>query len=102
ERYRAAKPGKGTLGIRPEDVGIDRNAGNVSLPVRLVEPLGKDTLLYFDAATERAFVAISEGLRMADIKVGERLALTLDDRRIHLFDGEGRRIAPSAAAGATA
>ena len=101
ERFRAAKPGKGTLGIRPEDVNINGSAsGNVSLPVRLVEPLGKDTLLYFDSATERAFVAISEGLRMADIKVGERLALTLDERRIHLFDGDGRRIAPSAAASA--
>ncbi len=45
---------------------------DVSLPVRLVEPLGKDTLLYFDAGTERAFVAVSEGLRMADVRIGEQ------------------------------
>ena len=34
-----------------------------TIPVRLVEPLGKDTLLYFDDGTERAFIAVSEGLR---------------------------------------
>ena len=66
--------------------------GDVELPVRLVEPLGKDTLLYFDAGVERAFVAVTEGLGMAEIKVGERIALSFDRRRIHLFDGDGRRI----------
>jgi len=93
ESFKAAKPGKATLGIRPEHVGILVGAkGDIELPVRLVEPLGKDTLLYFDANSERAFVAVSEGLGMANIKVGERVALSLDQRRIHLFDAEGRQI----------
>jgi ABC-type sugar transport system ATPase subunit len=93
ERFKATKPGKATLGIRPEHVGLAVGAkGDVELSVRLVEPLGKDTLLYFDAGTERAFVAVSEGLAMAEIKVGERIALTLDQRRVHLFDAVGRRI----------
>jgi len=67
ERFKSVGAGKGTLGIRPEHVRI--NAGgktDAALPVRLVEPLGKDTLLYFDAGTDRAFVAVSEGLSMAD------------------------------------
>ncbi len=94
DRFEAAKPGKATLGVRPEHVSIGIGAkGDVELPVRLVEPLGKDTLLYFDSGTERAFVAVSEGLGMAEIKAGERIALSLDRRRMHLFDGEGRRIA---------
>ena len=66
--------------------------GDVELPVRLVEPLGKDTLLYFDTGAERAFVAVTEGLGMAEITVGERVSLTLDQRRIHLFDADGRRV----------
>jgi ABC-type sugar transport system ATPase subunit len=95
ERFKTAKPGKATLGIRPEHVGLVPGAkGDVELPVRLVEPLGKDTLLYFDAGTERALVAVSEGLAMAEIKAGERIALTLDQRRIQLFDADGRRIDP--------
>ena len=92
-RFQAAQPGAATLGIRPESVGVASGApGDVELPVRLVEPLGKDTLLYFDAGTERAFVAVSEGLAMAEIKVGERIALALDPQRIHLFESGGRRI----------
>jgi multiple sugar transport system ATP-binding protein len=96
ERFKSVGVGKGTLGIRPEHVRI--NAGgktDAALPVRLVEPLGKDTLLYFDAGTDRAFVAVSEGLSMADTKVGERLTLSLDERRMHLFDAQGHSIRAS-------
>ena len=93
ENFKAVKPGAVTLGIRPEHVGVALGGnGDVELPVRLVEPLGKDTLLYFDAGTERAFVAVTEGLGMAEITAGERIALSLDRRRIHLFNAEGRRI----------
>jgi ABC-type sugar transport system ATPase subunit len=94
DHFKAARPGAVTLGIRPEHMGVTLGGnGDVELPVRLVEPLGKDTLLYFDTGAERAFVAVTEGLDMADIKVGERIALSLDRRRIHLFDTDGQRIA---------
>jgi len=94
ESFKAAKAGAVTLGIRPEHVGVTLDGGgDIELPVRLVEPLGKDTLLYFDAGVERAFVAVTEGLGMAEIKVGARIALTFDRRRIYLFDRDGRRIA---------
>ena len=93
ERFKTAKPGKVTLGIRPEHIEVSLGTkGDVELPVRLVEPLGKDTLLYFDAGVERAFVAVTEGLGMAEIKVGECIALSLDQRRIYLFGADGRRI----------
>ena len=93
ERLKGAQPGAATLGIRPEHVGVAREgAGDVELAVRLVEPLGRDTLLYFDAGTERPFVAVSEGLAMADIGVGARVALTFDPRRLYLFGADGKRI----------
>ena len=93
ERYKDAMPGTATFGIRPEHVDIARDgAGDVRLAVRLVEPLGRDTLLYFDAGTERPFVAVSEGLDMADVTVGARVALAFDRRRIFLFDADGRRV----------
>ena len=93
ERHNGAKPGAATLGIRPEHVGVARDgAGDVQLAVRLVEPLGRDTLLYFDAGAERPFVAVSEGLDMADVGVGARIALTFDRRRLYLFGADGRRI----------
>jgi ABC-type sugar transport system ATPase subunit len=94
--FKSAQAGSATLGIRPEHVGVTLGGhGDIELPVRLVEPLGRDTLLYFDAGTERAFVAVSEGLDMADVKVGARMALSLDPRRLYLFGADGRRLATS-------
>jgi ABC-type sugar transport system ATPase subunit len=91
-----AKPGKVTLGVRPEHVGVraaaDAAGGNV-LPVRLVEPLGKDTLLYFDDGSERAFVAVSEGLSNAEMKSGTPIALGFNPEHLYLFGADGKRIA---------
>ena len=93
-RFNSVVPGPMTLGIRPEHVRIASNGGaETTLPVRLVEPLGKDTLLYFDAGVERAFVAVAEGLTMSEVPVGARLGLVLDQSSLHLFDQAGRRIA---------
>jgi len=82
-----------TMGIRPEHVTVKLiGPGDIELPVRLVEPLGKDTLLYFDSGTERPFVAVSEGLDMAAVKVVARVALSLDPARLYFFGPDGRRI----------
>jgi ABC-type sugar transport system ATPase subunit len=92
-RFKSAAPGAATLGIRPEHVGVARDsAGDAQLAVRLVEPLGRDTLLYFDAGAERPFVAVSGGLAMADVAIGARVALTFDQRRLYLFGADGKRI----------
>jgi ABC-type sugar transport system ATPase subunit len=93
-RFKTVKAGRATLGIRPEHVGVRRGQnGATELPVRLVEPLGKDTLLYFDDGTPRAFIAVSEGLDMAQVEPGARVALSFDPERLYLFEPDGRRIA---------
>jgi len=92
-------PGPVTLGIRPEHVRVRRDratAADVELPVRLVEPLGKDTLLYFDIGSERPFVVITEGLSMAEMDAGDRVGLTLTRDCLFLFGSDGRRIARAA------
>ena len=93
ERFQSVRGGPATFGIRPEHVAIRPDGGgDLALPVRLVEPLGKDTLLYFDDGTERAFVAVSEGLAMAGLKPGARLGLSLPPDRIFFFAPDGRRM----------
>jgi multiple sugar transport system ATP-binding protein len=94
ERFKDVPGGRATLGTRPEHVRVrPADEGAVKLPLRLVEPLGKDTLLYFDDGTERAFVAVTEGLAMAEeLKAGARVSLDFDPRRLYLFDAGGRRI----------
>jgi ABC-type sugar transport system ATPase subunit len=94
-RYGDVAPGKATLGIRPEHVGVsvDGKGGTNVLPVRLVEPLGKDTLLYFDDGSERAFVAVTEGLTNARMESGTPIALTFAPENLYLFATDGKRIA---------
>jgi ABC-type sugar transport system ATPase subunit len=94
DRLKGTPPGPATFGIRPEHVGVRMDgAGDAALPVRLIEPLGKDTLLYFDDGSERAFVAVTEGLGMAGLKPGTPVGLSLTPDRIVLFAPGGRRIA---------
>jgi lactose/L-arabinose transport system ATP-binding protein len=103
EIFGDATPGPATLGIRPEHLRAQRDgaaSGDLELPVRLIEPLGKDTLLYFDIGAERPLIAVSEGLAMAEMEAGDGVALTLTRDRLFLFAADGRRIARGEAAGA--
>ena len=99
ELFKDVTAGPVTLGIRPEHVRVRRDgaaAADIDLPVRLVEPLGKDTLLYFDIGSERPFVVITEGLSMAEMDAGDRVGLTLTRDCLFLFGPDGRRIARGA------
>ena len=93
--FDAAATGSVTLGIRPEHVRVQRDIGaaaDLALPVRLVEPLGKDTLLYFDIGAERPFIAVTEGLALAALEAGERVGLTLTRDCLFVFGADGKRI----------
>jgi multiple sugar transport system ATP-binding protein len=109
-RARATGPGKGVvdcgawalavpledyegeihLGVRPEHMGLcapDR--GTATADVRVVEPLGAETLVHLDAGGQR-IVARVDGL--PDFRPGDRVGITFDPRQIHLFDGAGTRL----------
>jgi hypothetical protein len=62
-----------------------------------VEPLGKDTLLYFSTGGERPFVAVCEGLAMASVRNGEEVGISVDPARLYLFDEKGVRLRPGGA-----
>ncbi|MGH7087858.1 MAG: TOBE domain-containing protein, partial [Stellaceae bacterium] len=100
EPFAGVAPGPATLGIRPEHIHVRRggaDGADIDLPIRLVEPLGKDTLLYFDLGSERPFVVISEGLALAEMDAGDRVGLSLTRERLFLFGADGRRLARGAA-----
>jgi multiple sugar transport system ATP-binding protein len=104
EAFKEVAVGPATLGIRPEHIRVHRKAAepaDLTLPVRLVEPLGKDTLLYFDIASERPLIADSEGLAMAEMEAGDRIGLTLTRECLFLFGPDGRRLARGGALTAT-
>jgi ABC-type sugar transport system ATPase subunit len=102
DRFNGVPAGPATLGIRPEHINAmpseNGATSDLELPVRLVEPLGKETLLYFDVGMERPFVTVGEGFAMAELDSGARLGLTLARDKICLFGSDGLRIRSGPAA----
>jgi len=92
EKFKNTAPGKGTLGIRPENVTIGASGGGASInsEIELVEPLGKDTLLYFGTEADRPFVAVIEGTQ--EVKRHANVDVGFPDEAIFLFDADGDRI----------
>ena len=90
DAYGGVSPGDYTLGVRPEHVQVGGEGGAFSCDVQLVEPLGKDTLLYFDHGAERPTIAVVEA--SGRFKAGERLDVTFDPARVYLFDSAGERV----------
>ena len=89
QTYAGAPAGPATLGIRPEHVGIG-SAGELTEKIHLVEPLGKDTLLYFDYGGERDLIAVVDGA--SSHKAGTELGVRFTPEHIFLFGEDGRRI----------
>ncbi|HET9886686.1 MAG TPA: sn-glycerol-3-phosphate ABC transporter ATP-binding protein UgpC [bacterium] len=90
-----ALPEEASLGIRPEDVHLDRVDGpTLEATVEIVEPLGSEVFLHVRAADVPlvARVGVDQPPR-----VGERIRLRLDSRKLHLFDPRtGQAIHPHA------
>jgi multiple sugar transport system ATP-binding protein len=82
--------GKAVLGIRPEHFAIAPDASEGSaITVRLVEPLGSDTLVHFDLAGGPAIARVDPALRP---KLGDRLVLRPQPGKTHLFDRDNGQV----------
>jgi ABC-type sugar transport system ATPase subunit len=83
------KPAPMTLGIRPEHLQVKPHGGELQAELRLVEPLGKETLLYFDHGGDKPLIVIVEGTET--FRTGVCLGLTFDAKRLYFFDVSGKR-----------
>jgi multiple sugar transport system ATP-binding protein len=87
---RLRQAGGGVLGIRPEHFAVAADpADGIAVTVRLVEPLGSDTLVHFDLAGASAIARVDPELR---IKVGDSLTLRPQPGKTHLFDSTDGRV----------
>ena len=87
-----AAGGKGVLGVRPEHFEVvSDGASGIAARIKLVEPLGSDTLIHFDIAGVEAIARVDPSLKP---KLGERLSLLPKVDKIHLFDIETGRVLP--------
>lgn len=89
-RYAGVAAGSYTFGARPEGTLVGEANGSFTTGVSIVEPLGKDTLLYFEHGADRPTIAVVEGTRQ--FKVGQKLGVSFDADGIYLFDADGNRV----------
>jgi len=86
-------PADGQLGLRPEalrPVPLG-DAGSVPATVELVETLGGETLIYFNAGGHSL---ISKQTRRSQVNPGDEIGVALKpDAKLHLFDAAGRALA---------
>ncbi|QLK26033.1 ABC transporter ATP-binding protein [Natrinema zhouii] len=84
------------LGVRPEDISIERSEGEtrradghtIPATVSVVEPTGDENIVYLelgDDGNETAIVTIN-GMRRID--AGERVVVHIPEDAIHVFDAE--------------
>ena len=85
-----AAPGPATLGLRPEHLSIQPYNHAIKAEVQLVEPLGKETLLYCDYGGDKPLIAIIDGTQMCH--TGEQLELACDPGRLYVFGADGTRL----------
>lgn len=86
ERYE----GQVQLGVRPEHVTlVGPEEGLGVADVRVVEPLGSETLIRMDAGGQ-TLVARAPG--RPDWRPGDRVGVRLDGRHLHVFDAGGERL----------
>ncbi|MGI9351274.1 MAG: ABC transporter ATP-binding protein [Rhizobiaceae bacterium] len=90
DKYAATPDGPATLGIRPEHVGIGTGKFDFEIPIGLFEPMGKETLIYFDYGAERNIIAIIDSAR--EFNTGDNVGIEFQESSILLFDEAGKRI----------
>ncbi|WP_309397725.1 ABC transporter ATP-binding protein [Cerasicoccus maritimus] len=75
------------MGVRPEDIGLRRQASGceVDAEVMVVEPMGSETYLYFNTGRHDFIGRFpSENHH----RIGERARVVMDIDKIHLFDAD--------------
>jgi multiple sugar transport system ATP-binding protein len=87
-----AAGGKGVLGVRPEHFDVvAADTSGVPVEIKLVEPLGSDTLIHFDVAGTPAIARVDPSMKP---KLGEQLFLQPQPDKVHLFDTATGRVLP--------
>ncbi|MCC2688590.1 MAG: sn-glycerol 3-phosphate transport protein [Rhizobiaceae bacterium] len=84
------------LGLRPEAFALAGAAGETAftVPIRFVEPLGSDTLVFFTLGESEIIARLPP---LPHLKEGASIALNVDVAKMHLFDADSERLIEVAA-----
>ena len=86
--------GRYELGIRPENLRVVAEGGDLSGEATIIERLGDRTLIHVRLADGRTVTAQDSG--RSTVVPGDRVALGIDRSEVHLFDEAGRAWHPDA------
>ncbi len=82
------------LGIRPEHINITDNIGGLTVEIKVVEPLGRETLVRVSLPGSSSFINVQIGGNIR-LHPGQKLNLELDLNQLFLFNSKtGERIFP--------
>jgi multiple sugar transport system ATP-binding protein len=92
--YRSSMDRNVIMGIRPEYFSLtERNTNispnQISPRINVIEPLGSTTLFFFELASSEMVVSLDP---IPGVKPGDRLHLSADMTKIHLFDPETGKV----------
>lgn len=89
--FAAGRDGAVTLGVRPEDLWLvpAGAGGHLNVKVSSTEPLGGSTII--NAMAGQKMVKIRAPGQVV-LRAGEEMTVSIDLRKLHLFNGAGARI----------
>ncbi len=76
------------LGIRPENLNVVTEGGDLTGDATIIERLGDRTLIHVRLADGRSVTAQDSG--RSTVATGDRVALLIDRSEVHMFDETGR------------
>jgi multiple sugar transport system ATP-binding protein len=77
------------IGVRPQNVKVQKNGGGESFKVVAIEPLGSKSVLTFEVGSD-ILLAVVPAAR--EIKSGDSVSVSIDPGKIYLFDEVTNRV----------
>ncbi|MEM4973550.1 MAG: ABC transporter ATP-binding protein [Candidatus Hadarchaeales archaeon] len=87
-RLRGVK-GKIKLGVRPEDIQLKEGRGGIEAKIDLVEPMGAELLVHLTIGSNTAIMKAAPSFPH---RVGQKIRIQFDPKRIHLFGKDGKAL----------
>ncbi|MCJ7553669.1 MAG: sn-glycerol-3-phosphate ABC transporter ATP-binding protein UgpC [Ignavibacteriaceae bacterium] len=77
-----------TLGIRPEDIRLEKNINKVieiEVLADVIEPMGNETFIYFEVEKIQFIARVNPS---KELKIGGKIKLYIDEAKLYFFDKE--------------
>ena len=85
-------PSEVTIGIRPEKTFIKESKAKNAHDIQVIEPLGREKLIYLDARTDEKFVSLMTSEAATQINDDISVSVSVDAKDIFIFDLDGNRL----------